>query len=273
MDIKKVDVDGTMISYREAGPEGYVGAPILLVHGFLVHSGCWGKVMDRLSGKYRVLAPDLPGCGQSDYLPGKAGSFVHFATFLNRFLEVLEVESAMYFGHSMGGCIGIIACSMFPKRFTRAIFSDPTAYPFKAPFKGRLPKIPILGGIIFKKLYGWGMFQEYFKNDVFHDGSKVDMQLVRSYYESFDTPERRAYNHAILPAVTDGADVEPHVSRVEQPTLVIWGANDTLVPLWIGHKLEKELADTRLEIIPDAGHEPHSENFEPTMKVVEEFLG
>jgi pimeloyl-ACP methyl ester carboxylesterase len=149
---------------------------------------------------------------------------------------------------------------------------DATAFAFKAPLKGRLGKIPVIGGIIFKKIYGWGMFLQYFQNDVFYDASKVDTDLVRDFYEAFDTPERRAYMHSILPAVTDGLDVEPHVAKVKQPCLVLWGAKDTLVPLHVGHRLEKELADVRFEIIPNAGHQPHSENLDETMRHILDFL-
>lgn len=272
MEVKKIQVDGRTIQYREAGPEGWVGTPVVLVHGFLVHSATWDRVGDALGERYRVLAPDLPGHGGSDYLPDQAASFSLFASFVSRFLEVLEVERAMIVGQSMGGCIAIIGCSMFPHRFTRGVFMDPTAYPFKAPIKGRLPKVPILGSLLFKRLYGWGMFLSYFQNDVFHDASRVDRDLVRRFYEAFDTPERRAYMHRILPAVTDGAEVAPHVPKVKQPTLVLWGAHDTLVPLAIGHRLERELADTRLEIVPSAGHEVQSENFEETMRLLLEFL-
>lgn len=270
--MKKIEVDGTHIQYREAGPEGWVGTPLILVHGFLVHSAAWEKVIPHLADRYRIIAPDLPGFGGSDYLPGTSIGFGRFATFLNRFSEVLEIDRAIVIGHSMGGSIGIEACSMFPHRFVKGVFMDPTAYKFKAPLKGRLPKVPILGGIIFKKIYGWGMFLEYFQNDVFHDKSKIDKDLIRDFYHSFDTPDRRAYMHRILPAVTDGADVAPHVPKVKQPCLVLWGAQDTLVPLAIGHRLENELKDVRLEIIPNSGHEPHSENLDETMKHIIDFL-
>jgi len=269
---KKIEVDGTEIAYREAGPESWVGTPVLLVHGFLVHSAAWSKVMPRLADRFRVLAPDLPGFGGSGFLPGRAASFARFASFLSRFCEVLGVERAHVVGHSMGGGIAIVASSMYPNRFVRSVFMDAAAFPFKGPLKGRLPRIPIIGRIIFTKIYGWSMFLDYFRDDVFHDPAKVDLDLVRDFYRAFDTPDRRDYMHRILPAVTDAAEVEPHVPKVRQPCLVVWGAHDTLVPLAIGHRLARELAQAQLEIVSNAGHEPHSENLDETMGHLLEFL-
>jgi pimeloyl-ACP methyl ester carboxylesterase len=270
---KIVEIDGTKIAYMEAGPDQYVGTPLLLVHGFLVHSGSWRDIIPGLSEKYRILAPDLPGFGDSGMLTGTGVNFSRFATFLNRFCEKLDVERAIIIGHSMGGAIAIVSCAMFPHRFVKGVFMDAAAYPFKAPLKARLPKIPVLGGIIFKHLYGWGMFQQYFHDDVFHDPSKMDLELVRDYYRSFDTPERRAYMHRILPAVTEGAEVEKYVPKVKQPTMVVWGSKDTLVPLAVGHRLEKELEDVRFELVPECGHPPQEECPAQTLALILDFLG
>ncbi len=270
---KKIDIDGTTVAYLEAGPEKYVGTPLLLVHGFLVHSASWNDVIPALSEKYRVVAPDLPGFGDSGFLPGEGVTFSRLATFLNRFCEKLEVERAIVIGHSMGGAIAIVACAMFPHRFVKGVFMDAAAFPFKAPLKGRLPKIPVIGGIIFKRIYGWGMFSQYFRDDVFHDPSRIDTERVKDFYRAFDTPERRAYMHRILPAVTEGAEVEKYVSRVKQPCMVIWGSSDTLVPLSVGHRLREELANVRFELVPDCGHPPQEECPEQTIRLLLDFLG
>jgi pimeloyl-ACP methyl ester carboxylesterase len=172
----------------------------------------------------------------------------------------------------MGGAIAIVSCSMFPDRYVKGVFLDAAAYPFKAPLKGRLAKVPVLGGIIFKHLYGWGMFQEYFRTDVFHEPSRVDMGMLREYYRAFDRPDRRAYMHRILPSVTEGAEVAPHVPRVKQPCLVIWGSHDSLVPLAVGQRLAKELPDNRFEIIDGSGHAPQEEVPEKTVQVMLDFL-
>ncbi len=269
---KKVVVDGLSISYMEAGPEGWVGSPLLLVHGFLVHSATWTSVMPSFAERFRVLAPDLPGFGESDMPPADGASFAKFAAFLNRFCEVLGVQTAVVIGHSMGGAIAIVACSMYPHRFVKGVFMDAAAFPFKAPLKGRIPKIPVIGGIIFKHLYGWGMFQQYFRNDVFHDPSRIDMDRLRDFYRAFEMPGRKAYMHRILPQVTDGTEVAPHVAKVKQPTLVVWGAQDTLVPISIGHRLERELASTRLEIVKGSGHPPQEECPEEASRVILDFL-
>ncbi len=269
---KNIEVDGTSIHYREASPKNFSGTPIVFVHGFLVHSAGWKETMLKLALTHRVLALDLPGFGKSGYLPNKDAGIEKFAVVVNRFVAELGIDRAILVGHSMGGAIAIIACAMFKDRFVKGVFMGPAAYPFKGPLKARLPRIPILGALIFKKLYGWSMFKKYFRDDVFHNPKKMDIELIRDFYDSFNPPQRRDYMHRIIPYVTDGAEVSPYVSEITQPCLVIWGDSDALVPISIGERLNRELKDARFEIVADVGHEPFAESLEETVNLIVDFI-
>src|SRR5262244_3818250 len=93
----RVDVDGFGIAYREAGPMD--GPAVLLLHGFPTSSHMFRDLIPKLSDRYRVVAPDLPGFGQSD-LPSReqfAYTFANLATVMTRFTEVLALDRfAMY---------------------------------------------------------------------------------------------------------------------------------------------------------------------------------
>src|SRR5262245_51019908 len=94
---KRIDVDGFGVAYREAGPVN--GPTLLLLHGFPTSSHMFRDLIPKLADRYRVVAPDLPGFGQSD-LPSREQfkyTFANLARVIGRFTEVLELDRfAMY---------------------------------------------------------------------------------------------------------------------------------------------------------------------------------
>src|SRR5262245_58045103 len=97
MRYNRADVDGFHVAYREAGPAG--GTPLLLLHGFPTSSHMFRNLIPKLADRYRVVAPDLPGFGQSD-LPSRDRfqyTFSNLAKVTARFTEVLGLHRfAMY---------------------------------------------------------------------------------------------------------------------------------------------------------------------------------
>src|SRR5262245_43396318 len=90
---KRVDVDGFAVAYREAGPAN--GPALLLLHGFPTSSHMFRNLIPKLADRYRVVAPDLPGFGQSD-MPSREAftyTFANLAKVIARFTEVLELDS------------------------------------------------------------------------------------------------------------------------------------------------------------------------------------
>ena len=88
----RVDVDGFGVAYREAGPVN--GPALLLLHGFPTSSHMFRNLIPKLADRYRVVAPDLPGFGQSD-LPSREQfkyTFANMAKVIARFTEVLELD-------------------------------------------------------------------------------------------------------------------------------------------------------------------------------------
>ncbi|MFH1434892.1 MAG: alpha/beta hydrolase [Pseudomonadota bacterium] len=271
---KSIEIDGTKIFYLDAGPDdsSRIAPTVLLVHGFLVSSSSWADVIPGLSEKFRVVAPDLPGHGDSGIWENMQVSFTRLASFLYTFCDRLGIKSAAIVGHSMGGGISIVAAGMYSQLFTKAVFMDAIAYTIKLPFKSRIVTKAGIGPLIFKKLYGWGMFRSYFKNDVFFDKSKIDEQRLKVYYESFDRPGARDFLYNALKVISHPSEVESKVPEVSVPTLIVWGGNDTLIPISSGHRLVKEIKGSRIEIIPDCGHPPQEEAPGRTLEILLNFL-
>lgn len=121
---KFVDVDGSRIFYREAGPSG---APVLLLlHGFPTSSHMFRDLIPLLSGHFRIVAPDLPGFGRSD-VPSPI-SFAGIADAIGRFTEVLGLDRFAIYIFDYGAPTGLRIALKHPERVTAIITQNGNAY-------------------------------------------------------------------------------------------------------------------------------------------------
>ena len=125
---RKVDVDGLEVFYREAGP---VDAPVLLLlHGFPSSSHMFRDLIPKLAGEYRVIAPDLPGFGQSA-MPAReafAYTFDRLARVIDRFTEVLGLRRFALYVFDYGAPVGWRLATWHPERITALVTQNGNAY-------------------------------------------------------------------------------------------------------------------------------------------------
>lgn len=124
---KKVDVDGFNIFYREAGQ---ADATILLLHGFPSSSHMFRDLIPLLADRYHVIAPDLPGFGQSD-MPAHtdfAYSFEHLTDVIERFTEVIGLDRFAIYVFDYGAPTGFRLALRNPGRVTAIISQNGNAY-------------------------------------------------------------------------------------------------------------------------------------------------
>jgi pimeloyl-ACP methyl ester carboxylesterase len=125
---RTTQVDGVSIFYREAGPKD---APaILLLHGVPSSSRQFEPLFARLSDRYRLIAPDYPGFGHSDWPdPRKfAYTFDHFAELMNRFTEAVGLSRYTLYMHDYGGPVGFRMALVHPERVEAIIVQDAVAH-------------------------------------------------------------------------------------------------------------------------------------------------
>jgi len=125
---RHADVDGLKVFYREAGPEQ---APkLLLLHGFPSSSHMFRDLIPRLADRFRIVAPDLPGFGQSD-MPDRAAfpyTFDHLADVIDRFTEVVGFDRFAVYVFDYGAPTGFRLALRHPERITAIVSQNGNAY-------------------------------------------------------------------------------------------------------------------------------------------------
>jgi pimeloyl-ACP methyl ester carboxylesterase len=154
---------------------------------------------------------------------------------------------------------------------TRLALIDPLCYPFPLSWKVRLLLLPIAGAVLFKQLYGRRRFRSYFVDDVFSPAATVPLARIDQLYRHFNTPSARESAYAVLRAAVDTRPVAARITRITQPTLIMWGRDDRLLPAAFALRLVREMADARLELF-DTGHSPHEERPQDFVFVATEFF-
>ena len=267
---RDVVLRGLRVHYAEAGS----GPPLVLIHGFLVSHREWLPILPYLAQSFRCILPDLPGFGGSEKRAPADYPYTReaFAETVADLMTALDLPRAHVCGHSMGGSVAITLAADHPERVNRLVLIDSASYPFPMPFKGKLPLMPVVGPVIFKRLYGRGLFRDYFQNDVWSGHPGCDLKLVDAYYDDFDSTEAREAGYAVLQRTIDVGSLGPKITRIRAPTLIIWGDEDRIFPLGLGHRLAKDITGARLRILETCGHAPNEEKPEETAKMITSHL-
>ena len=125
---RKANVDGVNVFYREAGPEN--AQTILLLHGFPTAGHMFRDLIPQLSHQFRLVAPDLPGFGQSD-MPARSAfnyTFENLAKVIDRFTELLGLDRFAIYVFDYGAPVGFRLASRHPDRVTAIISQNGNAY-------------------------------------------------------------------------------------------------------------------------------------------------
>jgi pimeloyl-ACP methyl ester carboxylesterase len=264
-----VEVDGVRIHYQEKG----VGTPLILIHGYTSSTYSWKDVFEPLSKNFRVIALDLKGFGFS----GKAdGDYTRRAqgTLVMRFLDQLKIEKAWLCGSSMGGEVALNIALMSPPRVLGLILLDSSGVnvPGAGSLAPRYLLIPVVGRLL--------------TSLALRSDKLVREGLEKSFYDdSHVTPERVAYYHrplqtrggqlAALRARTqaDQFPVEADLGRINLPVLIIWGAEDELIPLEAGRKMSSLIKNSKLVVVERCGHLPQEETPTRVVDEITKFVG
>jgi pimeloyl-ACP methyl ester carboxylesterase len=267
------NIAGMRIHYQEAGDEN---APaLILIHGFISSTLIWNDVFLPLADAgFRVIAIDLPGYGYSDKPADGRYTINSQAHAVFRLMDRLGIEKATIIGASYGGAIAATMALDYPDRVERLVLVGAVSNDEpKKKLLLRISCLPIIGDIVTPLFLGsrWVL-------------RKRTEQVYRRLGYPLDEHKLEARHHLLATANVHRAmirtarrwsanRIQREASLIRQPTMLIWGDEDTHIPINEAFRLRDAIPNARLIIFRNCGHLPPTERPEKFVEVIARFCG
>jgi pimeloyl-ACP methyl ester carboxylesterase len=248
------------------------GSPVLLLHGFMDSLQGWRRIIGPLAERHRVLAIDTPGFGASERPIQLVYSLKQLAGVLEEFLRLQGVERAAVVGHSLGGALAWQFAHDFRDRVEKLVLEDAAVY-LRVPRAARL--LNWVPSVIPRGAFGlYPMDARLIRaslRQAYGDGSRVDEFSVERRVRDLRV---KGTAEALISNLASPRDLDVHIagSGLDVPALIIWGGRDRVLPLAHARRLHRELPNSCLAIVDEAGHLPHEEFPDKVNQLILDFL-
>jgi pimeloyl-ACP methyl ester carboxylesterase len=285
------DPDGQFISVN--GLSTYVlargpldGPPVMLLHGWGASTFTWRDQIDVLAeAGYRVITFDRPPYGLST----KTGENIpatgdQLATFTAATMDVLGIERAVMVGQSQGGGVVGYFAVMYPERTTGVVFvsgalrpSDDPPSPTSGDTRGSrvggalgLPPF-VIGLLNFPPITRWAQigirtfvtpdFSTQILRSAYYDPAMMTPEVAAGYQKQLRVVgwDEGLLNQLRVAPPAPQPLTAAQISAIAAPVMIVWGAEDTWVPLSVGERLRELLPDAAWHVYENVGHLPQEE--------------
>ena len=264
-------LEGMEVHYRDEGPKTD-SIPIVLIHGTGASLHTFDDWTYSLSKYRRVLRMDLPAYGLTGPFMDRNYSTQHYVAFISAFLQKLGVKHCVLAGNSLGGKIAWNFTSDYPDRVDRLVLIDASGYPTgssSVPIAFQLAQLPVVKQL-FTFITPRFVAASSVKN-VYADPQKVALEVIDRYFElTLRSGNRQAFVDKLNTPASPFS--RKKVMEIQQPTLILWGAEDRLIPLEVAQQFHKDLPNSTLVVLDDLGHVPMEEDPERSIEPVLQFL-
>jgi pimeloyl-ACP methyl ester carboxylesterase len=242
---------------------GHGNPTLVLLHGYGESLTTWRAVLDRLAEDHRVIAVDLPGFGGSDKPEGPY-TLPAMIGWLSDFLDRWTTGGLVLVGHSMGGAIAAGLALERPDRIEKLILIAPAGY--------RIGLGGILDGMSPGRARTIGRYLALrsFITPI-HDPTWMEEPASAARYDLLEDP---AYSRAATRVLEefDFVGLRDRFRDIRQPTLLIWGGLDPVVPFAVGDTLARTIPCVQFVPLPRAFHRPQAEVPDTVVTVMRDFL-
>ena len=266
-----LEVMGMHVHYRDEGnPQDSL--PVVLIHGTGSSLHTFDAWAASLKEQKRVVRMDLPGFGLTGPFPDRDYTMDHYVRFVAGFLSARNIGRCILAGNSLGGQIAWNVALEHPERVQKLILIDAAGYPVRStrvPLAFRMARTPVLNSIL-TFITPRFVVQSSVEN-VYADKSKITDELVDRYFDlSLRAGNRQALVDRLQLPVDSSRALQ--VRNIRQPTLILWGAQDGLIPVESAYRFQRELPNETLVILKHSGHVPMEENPAESLQAVLDFI-
>jgi pimeloyl-ACP methyl ester carboxylesterase len=267
-----VEIDGMTVHFQEFGDP--TDQTLLLIHGYTASTYVWHTVAPMLAAaNFHVVAADLIGFGYSEKPRSFDYSIASQARMLTRLMNRLGIGRAMLVGSSYGGAVASTIALDYPERVEKLVLVDSVSnddvldHPLL-----KLAAVPALGELLAPFLVDSKMLLKYrMQNTLAPENHYL---ITKDRLDSVHRPQNAADAHHSFLATArawDACRIEDDAKYIAQPTLIIWGEKDRVIPMRNGEKFFDSIANSRFVVLKNCGHIPQEEKPEIFVDLVTEF--
>lgn len=261
-----LDLHGVPVHYKVEGS----GIPVLLLHGTGSSLHTWDDWAESLSDSFQIVRLDLPAYGLTGPRPDRDYALSTYIQFLDEFTEAIGIDSFHIAGNSFGGELAFIYAGHHPEKVGKIILVDAAGLPSgeEPPMVFKLASNPITA-LILKKVTPKSFIKKNML-EVYEDDELVTDEIVTRYH---DMATREGNREAFVDRVnTPSVDYSHLLSKLEEPTLIMWGEKDEWAPFENAAIMDKMIPNSRIVSYAEVGHLPMEEYPVQSAKDAKEFL-
>ena len=262
-----IEIDGMNVHYRDEGE----GQAIVLLHGTGASLHTWDKWTNELKKTFRVIRLDLPAYGLTGPHPEKKYSLSDYSSFLNSFVESLDIDNFILSGNSLGGAIAWHYASEYQNKVKLLSLLDPGGLYNKdkqSPLVFRLARAP---GI--NKILRYVTPRFFIKNtlkEVYFDKTKLTDKKIDTYRDLILRENNR--ESFINRSNSEPVDHTKRLKLITAPTQILWGNEDEWIPVENAKFFSKSIQNTRVDIMQETGHIPMEERPYESLELFLNFI-
>ena len=274
IELKYLDLHGERIAYLDEGS----GEAIVLLHGLAGSSDTWRSLIGPLSRKYRVVAPDLLGHGNSTK-PRTDYSLGALSVLIRDVLNELGITRATFVGHSLGGGIAMQFVYQHPDYVQRLVLINSGGLGPDVGMLLRLASLPgaelVLPIIAAKRLLAPGERVWSLMRKAGIESPRGE-EMWRHYRSLSDGPTRQAFLRTVRGVIDHRGQAVSALNRLNTrmnfPVMAIWGDRDAMIPVAHAYAAQQVRPDVRVEVLTDVGHFPHAERPAEVAELIDDFI-
>lgn len=262
MEEKFVVVNGNKTRYLE---EGKAEKCIVLLHGLGGMADRWVPVIPLLSQKYRTIALDLIGYGQSDKPQVVDYTPEFFTKFVLNFLDTLSLSETFMVGTSLGGQI-VAECAATQNQSIKKIVMI-------APSGIMKESTPVLDSYTMAALYPTYETVKMAYEMMMDEKKEVSQRTIENFILNMSQPNTKMTFLSTLLGLKNSPLITEKLQLIKIPALIVWGRNDKMIPLEYAKEFVSAIKNSTLAVMEGCGHIPYEEKPHEFSKLVLDFLG
>jgi pimeloyl-ACP methyl ester carboxylesterase len=247
-----------MVTRQEGNGYSFIdegeGEVLLLLHGLFGALSNWSGVVRHFSTRYRVIIPVMP----IFEMPQETASIDGLVDFIEGFVAWRGLEAFTVIGNSLGGHVGIVYTLRNPDKVKRLILTGSSGL-FEDSMGGTYPKRGSYDYIQERVAY------------TFYDPKTASAELIDEVFEITKSIPK------CLRVVAIAKSAQRHnlanaLYKIQIPTLLVWGLNDTITPPLVAHEFNRLIAGSQLRFLDKCCHAPMMEQPDKFNELTEQFL-